>query len=106
MLKTTVISLLIVSLIIGIGLGYVISPEYAKQSIIHSNNIGNADENYDLRFIDVMIEHHEGAILKAHDAKAKSNRKEILDLAGEIINTQQKEIDMLKKWRAEWYGNK
>lgn len=103
--KLLVISMLIVVFIIGIGAGYAISPEYAKQSAMHTNNLGKADENYDAKFIDAMIEHHEGAIEMAEDAKMKSERTEVLNLAEEIINTQSTEIKMMMQWKEEWYGN-
>lgn len=106
MSKLFVISLLIVTLIVGIGLGYLVTPEYAKQAAMHTNNLGKADENYDAKFIDAMIEHHEGAIEMAEDAKMKSNRSEILDLADEIINAQTIEINLMMEWKERWYGNK
>ena len=105
MSKFLVISLLIVSLIIGLGVGYMISPEYAKQAVMHSNNLGNADEKYDSRFIAAMINHHEGAIDMAKDAELKSKRPEILNLANEIIEAQEKEIEMMREWKKLWYGD-
>jgi uncharacterized protein (DUF305 family) len=100
------ISFIVVALILGIGIGYLITPEYAKQSMLHSNNLGNANEKYDLRFIDAMIEHHEGAIKMAEDAKTKSNREEVLKLADEIIKAQTSEVNMMKEWKEKWYGIK
>lgn len=105
MSKLLVISLLIITLIVGLGIGYMITPEYAKQSAMHSNNLGNADEKYDSRFIDAMIEHHEGAIEMAKDAQLKTKRPEILNLAREIIKAQEKEIEMMKEWKQKWYGD-
>jgi uncharacterized protein (DUF305 family) len=67
--------------------------------------LGPADANYDDRFIDMMIPHHEGAIAMAKDAKAKSQRPEIKKLADDIIAAQEQEIAQLKKWRSEWYGH-
>lgn len=101
MSKPLAISLLIVTLIIGIGIGYVITPEYAK--LANHNDLGKADSQYDARFIDAMIEHHEGAIQMANDAKMKSDRPEILQLADEIIKAQTSEIQMMKEWKADWY---
>jgi uncharacterized protein (DUF305 family) len=89
-------SLILVAIIIGMGIGYFISPMY-QSSMNMNEQLGQADDKYDLRFIDRMIEHHEGAIMMAEDAKEKSQRQEILDLA--------KEIEMLKSWRSEWYGD-
>ncbi len=68
-----------------------------------SMNLGVADAEYDLRFIDAMIPHHEGAIAMAKDALTKSSRKEMKNLAQAIITAQKKEIAEMKKWRSSWY---
>jgi uncharacterized protein (DUF305 family) len=69
----------------------------------HNMDLGAADANYDLRFIDGMIPHHEGAVVMAKEALNKSKRPEILKLANEIIKAQEKEIKELKQWRKSWY---
>lgn len=66
-------------------------------------HLGPADADYDHRFIDMMIPHHEGAIMMAKDALQKSQRPEIKKLAEEIIAAQEKEIAQLKAWGEEWY---
>lgn len=65
--------------------------------------LGQGDSLYDHRFIDMMIVHHEGAILMAQDALLKANRPELKKLAQSIITGQQKEIDKMKQWRTMWY---
>ena len=69
----------------------------------HQMDLGPADENYDLRFIDGMIPHHEGAVVMAKEALKKSKRPEMLELAKDIIKAQQSEIAMMKTWRKNWY---
>ncbi|MBC6434566.1 DUF305 domain-containing protein [Nostoc sp. HG1] len=66
-------------------------------------SLGPKDENFDLRFIDGMTPHHEGAVTMAQEALQKSQRPEIKQLAQDIINAQQKEIAQLKEWRTAWY---
>nr|WP_287128554.1 DUF305 domain-containing protein [Candidatus Cyanaurora vandensis] len=66
-------------------------------------NLGPADKEYDLRFMNAMIEHHEGAMVMAQDALKKSKRPEIQKLAKDIITAQQKEIAQMKTWRKAWY---
>jgi uncharacterized protein (DUF305 family) len=66
-------------------------------------DLGAADVNYDLRFIDAMIMHHQGAVIMAKDALAKSKRPEIKQLANNIIAAQKKEINQMKQWRTAWY---
>ena len=58
---------------------------------------------FDKAFIDAMIPHHQSAIEMAKEAQTKAKHQEIKDLAGEIITAQQKEIDQMKAWRAQWY---
>lgn len=66
-------------------------------------DLGPADANYDLRFIDGMAPHHQGAVDMAKEALSKSKRPEIKKLAQEIITSQQKEIEQMKQWKQAWY---
>ncbi|MEH2273122.1 MAG: DUF305 domain-containing protein, partial [Nostoc sp.] len=66
-------------------------------------DLGPADANYDLRFIDAMIPHHQGATVMAKPAQQKSKRPEIKKLADEIIKAQNQEITQMKQWRTAWY---
>ncbi|MFN6538183.1 MAG: DUF305 domain-containing protein [Nostoc sp. EkiNYC01] len=66
-------------------------------------DLGPADANYDLRFIDAMIPHHQGATVMAKEAQQKSKRPEIKKLADEIIKAQNQEITQMKQWRTTWY---
>ena len=69
-----------------------------------SMDLGPADATYDLRFIDAMIPHHQGAVEMAQQALQKSKRPEIKKLAQEIIAAQNQEISALKQWRKQWYA--
>lgn len=73
------------------------------QSMMMTTDLGAADAEFDLRFMNAMIAHHEGALIMAQDALSKSKRPEIKQLAQEIITSQQKEIDQMKQWRQAWY---
>jgi uncharacterized protein (DUF305 family) len=68
-----------------------------------SMDLGPADVNLDLRFIDAMIPHHEGAVLMAKAALQKSKRPEIQKLAKNIVGAQNQEIAQMKQWRSHWY---
>ena len=59
-------------------------------------------EDFDLEFIRQMIPHHEMAIMMASMLKASSERKEMQELAGQIITSQSREIDMMRSWYADW----
>lgn len=67
--------------------------------------LGKKDNHYDKRFIDLMIPHHEAALMMAEDALKNATHPEIKEMAQKIIDTQQKEIEQLKAWRTQWYGS-
>ncbi|CAD5981038.1 hypothetical protein PCC9214_04740 [Planktothrix tepida] len=66
-------------------------------------DLGPADVEYDLRFIDAMIPHHQGAINMAQQVLQKSTRPEVKKLAEDIIKAQEKEIAQMQQWRKTWY---
>ncbi|GET41134.1 DUF305 domain-containing protein [Microseira wollei] len=66
-------------------------------------NLGPADADYDLRFIDAMTPHHQGAVLMAQEVQQKSKRPEMKQLADNIIKAQNQEIEQMKQWRNNWY---
>lgn len=68
-----------------------------------SMDLGPADADYDLRFVDAMIPHHQGAVAMAEEALKKSQRPEIKELAQNIIAAQKQEIEQMKQWRETWY---
>jgi uncharacterized protein (DUF305 family) len=68
-----------------------------------SMELGPADAEFDLRFVDAMIPHHQGAVEMAKEAQQKSKRPEIQKLAADIIKAQDKEIAQMKQWRQAWY---
>ncbi|WP_008316962.1 DUF305 domain-containing protein [Leptolyngbya sp. PCC 6406] len=70
---------------------------------MHDMDLGPADATYDLRFIDAMIIHHEGAVVMAEAALANSQREEIRQLATDIIAAQEQEIAQMQTWRQAWY---
>ena len=59
---------------------------------------------FDLRFIEVMISHHQGAITMAKDAQQKAEHAEIKTLAQNIISAQEAEIAQMQQWQKEWSG--
>lgn len=61
-------------------------------------------DDFDRAFIDMMIPHHESAIEMARELHQTTERPELQQLAEEIMTTQQAEIDQMRAWRAEWYG--
>lgn len=97
-----------VALLLGIGIGFSVTPEYAQMKAEKQSpmmNIGKADTYVDLRFIDGMIAHHLAAIHLATQAKERSKRPEVLELANTIITVDTEGIAKLYEQKKSWYGN-
>ncbi|HEU5013806.1 MAG TPA: DUF305 domain-containing protein [Roseiflexaceae bacterium] len=58
---------------------------------------------FDAQFIDGMTKHHQGPIAMAQQVLQESRRPELLQLANNIISSQQQEIAQLATWRKQWY---
>lgn len=87
------------------GMGHMMpmTPEM-RDSMMMTGDLGGADAEFDLRFLNAMIPHHEGAVVMANQALKNSERSEIQTLAQNIISSQQQEIDQMQQWRKAWYG--
>ena len=59
-------------------------------------------KNFDLVFLEMMSEHHRGALAMATEARQKAERPEIKTLAGQIVKAQESEIKKMSDWRAQW----
>lgn len=124
--KNTLVVVLL-TLIIGFGVGYFAYPNNSgmrggiqecmgqggmtqsgdMQEMMHGMLMGMSGKTgdaLDLAFLDEMIAHHEGAIAMAEALLAETKRPELITLGNNIITAQKGEIDMMKKWRAEWFG--
>jgi uncharacterized protein (DUF305 family) len=64
-------------------------------------SLGESDAEFDQRFLEAMITHHEGAIKMATSVLLPTQREEIHDLAKNIIATQSKEIITMQSWLKE-----
>lgn len=75
-----------------------------QAAMMMAGDLGAADEEFDLRFINAMIPHHEGALVMAGQALERSDRPELRQVAEAILATQQAEIEQMQQWRQEWYN--
>jgi len=60
-------------------------------------------DEFDKAFIEMMIDHHQGAIDMAKLAEINANHGEIKQLSRDIVNAQNGEIDQMRQWYNEWY---
>lgn len=105
--KYLAISLIIVALVTGIGLGYLISPYYQQEMGMKEQqmDLGAADRWVDLRYINAMIAHHQGAILLAEQAENNTNRPEITELAAAIKKGEPELIQELYDLKKTMYND-
>lgn len=59
---------------------------------------------FDKAFIEVMIPHHQMAVMMAQMLERTTSRPEMKQLAHNIIETQSKEIEDMRIWYADWYN--
>jgi uncharacterized protein (DUF305 family) len=64
---------------------------------------GKTGDELDKIFLEDMIIHHEGAVDMALILKDKTVRPELKKMAEDIIAVQNKEIEMMQGWLAEWF---
>ena len=98
------VSLMIIAGVLGMVIGYYATPEY-KASMYDktSMNLGRADRNLDLRYVNAMIAHHRAAMLLAEQANTQTQRQEIKDLSAMILKNEPPAIAELYAWKKEWY---
>lgn len=65
---------------------------------------GKTDEKFDEAFLEEMIPHHQGAVEMARMVLTSTKRPELIKLANEIIEAQQKEIVLMREWQKKWFG--
>ena len=106
--KPLALSLTVIALMVGVGIGYSFNPEYAlmqQEKAGGMMELGKADRYLDQRFVDGMIAHHLSAIDMSQQALKNSHRPEIRQLAETIIKLDEAGIEELYRYKKEWYGN-
>jgi uncharacterized protein (DUF305 family) len=58
--------------------------------------------DFDKKFLELMIEHHQQAVDMSQYADANAKHQETKELAKQIIDAQQAEIAQMQKWQMEW----
>lgn len=60
--------------------------------------------NFDRMFLEMMVPHHAGAMVMAQEALTTTRRPELRHLAHRIIDSQAREIGMMRALHQRWYG--
>lgn len=63
---------------------------------------GLTGDEYDKAFIEMMIDHHEGAVAMAKLSDTRAKHDEVKQLSKDIITAQEKEIAEMKQWQQDW----
>lgn len=85
-------------------MGHAMPMSQAQRSqMMMTMDLGSADAQFDLRFLNAMVPHHEGAVTMAEEVLKKSQRSEVQNMAKAIIASQKAEISQMQQWRKTWY---
>ncbi|MDJ1431453.1 DUF305 domain-containing protein [Halostagnicola sp. A-GB9-2] len=60
------------------------------------------NEEFDCLFAEHMIRHHEGAIVMSEHVLDEGESERVADLAENIIESQQEEIELMEGWQDDW----
>ena len=79
--------------------------DIGSEGMMNASEMLMEDGEYsDERFIDAMVPHHQGAISMAEVALENAEHPELLQLAENVISTQQAEIDELRSIKEQAFG--
>ena len=103
---------LVIGLVIGVGgtIGTMalVDNNAAKDHSTMSMAVMNTElenktgDDFDKAFIEMMIEHHQGAVDMAILAKTRAKHDEIKTLSQDIISAQTNEISQMQQWQMDW----
>lgn len=60
---------------------------------------------FDQEFLQMMIRHHQMAIMMAQPVQERASHPELRQLAGNIVTSQSAEIEQMQTWLRQWYGS-
>lgn len=63
----------------------------------------DASKDFDQRFLEAMISHHQGAVQMAETIKGTATHPELRTFAEKVITDQTAEITQMESWLREWY---
>jgi len=82
------------------GVSYAPQPSNAKMQKLMK--LSGAE--FEIEFMQEMIEHHADAIRESTDCILKAYHNELRDLCQNIITAQAAEINTMRTWLCQWYG--
>ncbi|HJT70794.1 MAG TPA: DUF305 domain-containing protein [Terriglobales bacterium] len=82
--------------------GVTYSPQTSNARMEKLMKLNGAE--FEIEFMQEMIEHHADAIRESTDCLLKAYHKELRDLCQNIITAQAAEINTMRTWLCQWYG--
>ena len=73
-----------------------------SMSAMNADLKGKTGDDFDKAFLSMMMEHHQGAIEMAMQAKQNAKHSELKTMADDIISAQTREIEQMKAWQKQW----
>jgi len=61
-------------------------------------------KDFEIAFLEMMIPHHESAVMMAQLVPTRATHPELTTLAQNIITSQQQQIAQMRGWLNSWYG--
>lgn len=74
-------------------------------SDLMTQQLSNAGNDYDQRYIDILINQKESQLRLDQDGEHNAKHPELKKWAKEMVSTDQKELDQLKSLEKQWFGN-
>ncbi len=77
---------------------------HSMEGMADMNNAlkGLSGDEFDKKFLELMIEHHQGAIDMAKPGATNAYHQEVKNLTAAIISAQTREIEQMKQWQKVW----
>jgi len=91
--------------VLALALGGVFAGQAAAQTQTDIDMLkGMSGQEFEVTWMNMMIQHHEGAVDMAEMAATRAAHQEIKSTAQNIIRDQTKEIADLTNWLRQWYN--
>jgi uncharacterized protein (DUF305 family) len=85
--------------------GITYEPQMTKQEMREMEHLASLyGAEFEIAFMEMMIRHHMGAIREASKCVDRVEHEELRTLCENIITTQAAEIEQMRTWLCEWYG--
>ncbi|MFZ1988027.1 MAG: DUF305 domain-containing protein [Minisyncoccia bacterium] len=127
--KNNVFVIVLLTLVIGGGVGYALGRNQDYMPVAGNHLMGNGGmmrdgdmgmegamggmmagltgktgDAFDRAFLSEMVMHHQGAVAMAQAALQHAKHAEITQMAQAIISAQTSEITQMQEWEKSWYG--